>query len=129
MCPFSESEIKAAMFLTLNTKSAGPDGYSSGFSKSTWHLTGGLVKDAIQHFFQKGIMPPFLAETKLILFPKVQNLAQAKDFRPISCCNVLYKCVAKLLCMRLKAVLAHLIHQNQGAFVKDRELLFNILTC
>ena len=42
---------------------------------------------------------------------------------------MLYKCVAKLLSMRLKAILPHLIHQNQGAFIKDRELLFNILTC
>ncbi|KAJ8420991.1 hypothetical protein Cgig2_010630 [Carnegiea gigantea] len=41
--PFSESEIKAAMFSTPNTKSPGPDGYSSGFFKSTWHLTGGLA--------------------------------------------------------------------------------------
>ena len=70
-----------------------------------------------------------MGETKLVLLPKVQNPTQAKDFRPISCCNVLYKCIAKLLCMRLKQVLPHLIHQNQGAFVKDREILFHILTC
>lgn len=87
------------------------------------------MKDAIQHFFQKGIMPSFLGETKLVLLPNIQSPAQAKDFRPISCNNVLYKCVTKLLCMRLKVVLPHLIHQNQGAFVKDRELPFNILTC
>ena len=72
--PFSESEIKDAMFSIPNTKSPSPDGYSSGFFKS-WHLIGGLVKDAIQHFFQKGIMPSFLAKTKLILLAKVQNPA------------------------------------------------------
>ena len=117
------------MFSIPNTKSPGPDGYSSGFFKSTWQLIGGLVKEAIQYFFQKRKMPPFLAETKLILLPEVQNPTHTRDFRQISYYNVLYKCVAKLLCLRLKAVLPHLIHQNHGAFVKDRELLFNILTC
>ena len=52
MCAlFLDKDIKTAMFLIPNTKSPGPDGYSSGFFKSTWHLTGGLVKEAIQHFF------------------------------------------------------------------------------
>jgi len=33
--PFSKNEIKAAMFSIPNTKSPGPDGYSSGFFKTT----------------------------------------------------------------------------------------------
>ena len=74
-------------------------------------------------------MPDSLSETKLVLLPEVPNPTQAKEFRPISYCTVLYKCVAKLLCSRLKIVLPHLIHQNQGAFLKDRALLVNVLTC
>jgi len=74
-------------------------------------------------------MSSFLGETKLVLIPKTPNPTSANDFRPILCCNVIYKCIAKLLCLRLKEVLPHLIHQNQGAFVKGRELLFNILMC
>jgi len=58
----------------------------------------------------------------------VESPKQAKDFRPISCCNVIYKGVAKLLSMRLKQVLPYLIHENQGAFVKGKELIFNVLT-
>ena len=112
-----------------NTKSPWPDGFSSGFFKATWHITGALVCNAIQNFFLTGHMPHFLGETKLVLIPKVLNPTQAKEFRPITCCTVIYKCVAKLLCAKLKSVLPHLIHHNQGAFVKDRELLFNILMC
>jgi len=127
--PFSDNDIKNAIFSIPHTKSPGPDGFSSGFFKSTWHITGGLVIDAVRHFFATSKMPGFLGETKLILLPKIPNPSQAKDFRPISCCNVVYKCIAKLLCLRLKQTLPHLIHQNQGAFVKGRELLFNVLTC
>lgn len=54
---------------------------------------------------------------------------QAKDFHPISCCTTIYKCITKLLCWRLKEVLPHLIQEQQGAFVKGRELLFNVLIC
>ena len=126
---FIEKDIKAAMFSIPNKKSLGPDGFCSGFFKVTWHLTKGLVSKAIQNFFHTGHMPSFLGETKLVALPKVPNPTQAKDSRPISCCNVLYKCVAKLICSRLKIVLSHLIHQNQGAFVVDGEIIFNILTC
>jgi len=49
MCaPFIKKDIKIAIFSTPNTKSPDPDGFSSGFFKTTWHITGGLVNDAIQ---------------------------------------------------------------------------------
>ena len=100
--PFTDNDIKNAIFFIPNTKSPGPDGYSSGFFKSTWHITGGLVKNAVRHFLITSKMPSFLGKTKLILLPKVPSPTYAKDFRPISCCNVVYKCIAKLLCMRLR---------------------------
>jgi len=88
-----------------------------------------MVRDVIHTFFHIAHIPPHFRQTKMILLPKVPNPSQAKDFRPISYFNVLYKCIAKLLRSRLKEVLAHLIQQQQDAFVKGRELLFNVLTC
>jgi len=125
--PFTDQKIKSAMFSIPNTKSPGPDGFNSGFFKATWPITREFVREVIQHFFSTSTMPSFLGETKLVLHPKVPNPTNAREFRPISCCNVIYKSIAKLLCVRLKEVLPSLIHQNQGACVKERELLFNIL--
>lgn len=51
------------------------------------------------------------------------------DYRPISCCNVLYKCISKLICSRLKLGLGYLIDQAQGAFVAGRNIMHNILLC
>jgi len=127
--PFTDQEIKTVMFSIPNIKSPGLDGFSSGFFKATWHLIRGMVKAAILNFFHIGIMPSFLGETKPVLIPKTPNPTHAKEFKPISYCNVIYKCIAKLLRLRLKEVLAHLIHQNEGALIKGRELLFNILMC
>ncbi|KAJ8450515.1 hypothetical protein Cgig2_002200 [Carnegiea gigantea] len=70
--PFTEKNIKTAIFSIPNTKSPGPYGFSSGFFKTTWHITGGMVIDAIQQFFLTEHMPDYLGETKLVLIPKVK---------------------------------------------------------
>jgi len=50
-----------------------------------------------------------------------------KDYRPISCCNVLYKVISKILANRLKIILPKFITPNQSAFIKDRLLMENLL--
>ncbi|KAJ8423907.1 hypothetical protein Cgig2_003670 [Carnegiea gigantea] len=71
MCmPFTEKEIRDALFSTPNVKSPGPNGFSSGFFKSTWHMTWLLICEAIQEFFKTGEMPAFISATKLMVLPK-----------------------------------------------------------
>ena len=50
-----------------------------------------------------------------------------KDFRPIACCNLLYKVISKVLANRLKLIFPGAIEANQSAFIKERLLLENIL--
>ncbi|KAL2242912.1 UNVERIFIED_CONTAM: hypothetical protein Sindi_0409200 [Sesamum indicum] len=49
------------------------------------------------------------------------------DFRPISCCNILYKIIAKLLVQRLKVALDKLISPCQAAFIPGRSIGDNIM--
>ena len=130
MCrPFTYDDIKDAIWSIPNHKSPGPDGFSSGFYKTTWAHTGPLVCLAVLDFFKTATMPRALSTTKLILLPKVPNPQQANEFRPISCCNVIYKCITKLIGQRIKEILPMIIHPSQGAFVPGRELLYNVLLC
>ncbi|KAJ8420343.1 LOW QUALITY PROTEIN: hypothetical protein Cgig2_012108 [Carnegiea gigantea] len=78
--PFSDNDIKNAIFSIPNTKSPGPNGFSSGFFKSTWHITGGLVINAVRHFLTTSKMPSFLGETKLILLPKANQTKSQMAF-------------------------------------------------
>ena len=72
MCTlFTDNDIKQAIFSIPNSKSPGPDGFSSGFFKATWDTTEPMVCNAIHHFFRTSELPPFMGHTKLLLIPKV----------------------------------------------------------
>ncbi|KAJ8419488.1 hypothetical protein Cgig2_008718 [Carnegiea gigantea] len=45
------------MFSISNIKSPGTDGFSNGFFKTTWAITGPLICSAIQQFFKTGDLP------------------------------------------------------------------------
>ena len=59
--------------------------------------------------------------------PKVENPSCMDDFRPISCRNVIYKCISKVLAARLKTILPDVINHSQSAFVPGRQISDNIL--
>lgn len=64
--------------------------------------------------------------TIVALVPKVPNPSKIGDFRPISCCNIVYKCISRILARRLQAVLPMLIDPVQSGFVKGRRIADNI---
>ena len=65
----------------------------------------------------------------ITLIPKIPCPSYPGDYRPISCCHILYKCVAKLICYGLSKVPSSIVSLNQGAFVKGKNISHNILLC
>ena len=120
-------EIKNVLFAMSNDKSPGPDGYTSEFFKATWDIVGTEFITAFQSFFVRGFLPKGLNATILALIPNKLEALEMKDYRPISCCNFIYKVISKLIANRLKIVLPKFISGNQSAFVKDRLLIENLL--
>lgn len=86
--------------LSPGVKAPGPDGYNSSFFKMAWPVIGEDIISAVQQFFENGKLLKELNCTTLTLIPKVDAPTSVLDFRPS--CNVLYKCITKLLCVRLK---------------------------
>ncbi|XP_074298927.1 uncharacterized protein LOC141629907 [Silene latifolia] len=127
--PVSDEEIKSAMFSIPGDKAPGPDGFSSQFFKDSWHIVGREVCKAIRNVFDSGQLLKELNTTTLTLVPKVDLPDSVLQFRPIACCNTVYKCLTKVLCNRLSLILPDIINPSQGAFVKDRDIVGNILIC
>ncbi|KAL0287884.1 UNVERIFIED_CONTAM: hypothetical protein Sradi_7114900 [Sesamum radiatum] len=125
--PITPAEIKQAIFDIDETKAPGPDGYSAGFYKAAWPVIGLEVTQAIQEFFRTGRLLKQVNATLISLIPKVSNPSVVAEFRPISCCNVLYKAITKILVQRMRSTLDTLISPSQNAFVPGRSIGDNIL--
>ena len=51
------------------------------------------------------------------------------EFRPISCCNIAYKYITKILANRLKLCLADVIGPTKSTFILGRSIAENIISC
>ena len=65
--------------------------------------------------------------TIIALVPKVPNPGSMHDYRAISCCNTIYKCISKIIVARLKRFLPKIINHSQSAFVQGRSIADNVL--
>ncbi|GJU04828.1 RNA-directed DNA polymerase, eukaryota, reverse transcriptase zinc-binding domain protein [Tanacetum coccineum] len=91
--PITDNEIKKAMFSIADNKAPGPDGFSAKFFKAAWHIVGSDVCSAVKEFFSSGKLLGELNATIISLIPKITTPMLVTDFRPIACCNVVYKCI------------------------------------
>lgn len=82
---------------------------------------------AAREFFDNNCLLRQLNATALVLLSKVDNPNRVTDYRPLACCGIIYKIIAKVLANRLQKVLHEVIDEAQGAFVKDRSMSQNIL--
>ncbi|KAL9688157.1 hypothetical protein QQ045_032572 [Rhodiola kirilowii] len=123
---FSYNEVAEVVKQLPPCKAAGPDGFNAEFFRATWSYCGADVVNNINKFFKRGTLPEGINSAYLALIPKVKNASLPSDFRPISCCNVLYKIIYTLVADRLRLVLEYLVDQSQAAFVKGRNIAYNI---
>ncbi|GJT87228.1 RNA-directed DNA polymerase, eukaryota, reverse transcriptase zinc-binding domain protein [Tanacetum coccineum] len=94
----TNAEIKESIFGIRNEKAHGPDGFTAEVNA-----------------------------TLITLVPKTQQPNRVSDYRPIACCNVIYKCISKIITNRLQGCLEKLMNLNQSAFVPGRLIQDNIL--
>ena len=88
------------------------DRYTSLFFKRAWDIIGTDFKDVVRHFFATNEMPRCVNATRIALVPKVESPSRMTDFRPISYCNVLHKCITKVIVNWFKVVLLDVIRSS-----------------
>ena len=64
---------------------------------------------AVLYFFRSGNIFQSTYFTIVTRVPKIPKPSYMVDFRPISYCNVVYKCIAKILANKLKQCLLSLL--------------------
>ncbi|GJT46938.1 RNA-directed DNA polymerase, eukaryota, reverse transcriptase zinc-binding domain protein [Tanacetum coccineum] len=122
-----DEEIKYAMFCIEDDKAAGPDGFSSKFFKAAWSIVGPDVCFAVKEFFYSCKLLGEFNANLISLVPKLATLLKITYYRPISCCNVVYKCISKVIVNRLKEGLSSIVDCNQSAFIPGRHISDKIL--
>ncbi|KAL0307754.1 UNVERIFIED_CONTAM: hypothetical protein Sangu_3013700 [Sesamum angustifolium] len=127
IAPVTRNEIKEALFEIDEESAPGPDGYTSTFFKAAWPVIGQAISDAIGEFFRTGKLLKQVNATLLALILKVNLPTQVSDYRPIACCNVIYKTITKIIVKRMQLVLHMLIGHSQNAFVPRCSISDNIL--
>lgn len=125
--PFSEEEIKEAVFSCYAEGATNPDGISFIFYQNFWDL---IKKDLVSLFedFHKGDLDLHrLNFAMLTLIPKIPEARNMKNFRPISLINCSFKIFSKVLTLRLGKISQRLVASNQSAFIKGRYILDSVV--
>nr|GFC73188.1 putative RNA-directed DNA polymerase, eukaryota, reverse transcriptase zinc-binding domain protein [Tanacetum cinerariifolium] len=93
----------------------------------SWNVVGDDVCKTIRDFFLNGKLLKEVNATVISLVSKVATPCKVSDYRPIACCNVIYKIISKVICNRIKGSLNDLVDVNQSAFIPSRQISDNIL--
>ena len=113
-------EVRSAVMSMQSLKAPGSDGFHVFFYNQYWEVVRYDVCHLVQIAFSSGSFDPALAETLLVLIPKVDNPNHLKNFRPISLCNVIYKIITKVLVNCLRKFLPRIVSPLQGYFIPGR---------
>jgi hypothetical protein len=125
--PVTRAEITKVMFAMNKHKAPSPDGFSASIFHKAWPIVGGDVCDVVLKFFNSSLLLKKANSTILTLVPKKKSPSSMGDYRPISCCNVVYKCITEIIANRMIPGLDDVIRAHQGAFIPGRGIAANIL--
>lgn len=112
----TNEEIKQPLFDMDGNKALRPNGFNAQFFKNVWEIVGENVINVIQYFFSLGSPLREVNYTIIVFIPKCENLSSCKDYKSISCCNTIYKCISKIMANKLKNILPFVHQQSSSDF-------------
>lgn len=124
---FIREEVQEALKQMAPHKFPSPYGFSGCFYQSYWPIISSKVSKIVLKFLNEGVFNESINFTYIFLIPKVKNPVYAKDFKPISLCNVINNLTFKVLANRLKQLLPIIISKYQSVFIPKRLITDNII--
>jgi hypothetical protein len=108
-------------------KAAGPDKIPIEFYKTCWNIVKEDIVQLFDDFYEGKIDISRINYGIITLLPKITDASKIQQFRPICLLNCLYKLITKTLTLRLEKVADKLIHTNQTAFMKGRNIMSGVM--
>jgi hypothetical protein len=102
--PFSEEEIRHAVFQMEHNKAPGLDGFPAKFYQTCWNF---VKEDLMALFieFHDGLLPLYrLNFGMIILIPKCREATIIQQYRPICLLNVSFKIFTKVATNRISDI-------------------------
>lgn len=125
--PFSETEIKEALFQMEKNNAAGPNKIPIEFYQSCWDIVKLDIIQLFQDFHDGNVDISRINYGIITLLPKVSDASRIQQFRPICLLNCLYKLITKTLTIRLERVAEKLIHPTQMAFMRGWNIMSGVM--
>lgn len=85
LVPFSEKEVKEALFQMFPTKAPGPDGFPPHFFQRHWDLCGKEVTSVVRRVLNGEDYPAVINDTFIVLIPKVASPEELGQLGRLAC--------------------------------------------
>ena len=92
-----EEEITQVLHSFQKGKSPGPDGFTLEFFIGLYDLIKKDILVVVHESRKSGKVLGGMNSTLISLIPKKQKCEAFEYYRPISCCNMIYKIIAKII--------------------------------
>lgn len=99
-------DVKASLFDIGDDKSIRPGGYTSKLFNQAWNIMGGSFYEVILEFISSREVLKQTIHAIVAMLPKMEHFSTMGDFQAISCCNVFYKVITKLMASILGEILS-----------------------
>jgi hypothetical protein len=99
--PFSEEELKKALWSMRSDSSPGPDGFGPAFFKAFWPVVKDDLLSFVMEFHSGGAHLSGVNQAFIALLPKTAEVVTADGFHPISLQNCVMKIITRILTTRL----------------------------
>jgi hypothetical protein len=126
--PFNINEVKKVVFEMKHNSAPGPDGFPAEFFQKFWELIHMDIWNLFKDFYEGNLDIERLNYGMVTLLPKVDNVVDMKNFRPICLLNVCYKIITKVLNNRLASCITKVISDSQYGFMKGRYIMDGVIS-
>jgi hypothetical protein len=99
--PYSEEEIRKAVFQMEHNKDTGLDGFPAEFYQTFWDIVKPDLLNLFAELHERQLDLFCINFGKIILLPKVNNAERIQQYRPICLLNVCFKIFTKVATIRL----------------------------